>query len=140
MYNNMYNQFYRGPYMQPQVYQPQPQPTYQPQQPVGIQGKTVDSLEVVKAMDIPLDGSISYFPLVDGSAIVTKQLQQDGTSKTIIFKPVDNTESQVKYITPEELKTELNKLDNSKELNELKEELKSLRRKMRFFVDDKKEE
>lgn len=140
MYNNMYNQFYRGPYMQPQVYQPQPQPTYQPQQPVGIQGKTVDSLEVVKAMDIPLDGSVSYFPLVDGSAIVTKQLQQDGTSKTIIFRPVDNTESQVKYITPEELKIELNKLDNSKELNELKEELKSLRRKMRFFVDDKKEE
>ena len=140
MYNNMYNQFYRGPYMQPQVYQPQPQPTYQPQQPVGIQGKTVDSLEVVKAMDIPLDGSVSYFPLVDGSAIVTKQLQQDGTSKTIIFKPVDNNESQVKYITPEELKAEISKLDNSKELNELKEELKSLRKKMRFFVDDKKEE
>ena len=140
MYNNMYNQFYRGPFVQPQTYQPQPQPTYQPQQPVGIQGKTVDSLEVVKAMDIPLDGSISYFPLVDGSAIVTKQLQQDGTSKTIIFKPVDTAEPQVKYITPEELKTELSKLDNSKELNELKEELKSLRRKMRFFVDDKKEE
>ena len=140
MYNNMYNQFYRGPYMQSQAYQPQPQPTYQPQQPVGIQGKTVDSLEVVKAMDIPLDGSISYFPLVDGSAIVTKQLQPDGTSKTIIFKPVDTAEPQVKYITPEELKTELSKLDNSKELNELKEELKSLRRKMRFFVDDKKEE
>ena len=140
MYNNMYNQFYRSPFIQPQTYQPQPQPTYQPQQPVGIQGKTVDSLEVVKAMDIPLDGSISYFPLVDGSAIVTKQLQQDGTSKTIIFKPVDTTEPQVKYITPEELKAEISKLDNSKELNELKEELKSLRRKMRFFVDDKKEE
>ena len=140
MYNNMYNQFYRGPFVQPQAYQPQPQPAYQPQQPVGIQGKTVDSLEVVKAMDIPLDGSVSYFPLVDGSAIVTKQLQQDGTSKTIIFKPVDTAEPQVKYITPEELKTELSKLDNSKELNELKEELKSLRRKMRFFVDDKKEE
>lgn len=140
MYNNMYNQFYRGPFVQPQTYQAQPQPTYQPQQPMGIQGKTVDSLEVVKAMDIPLDGSISYFPLVDGSAIVTKQLQQDGTSKTIIFKPVDTTEPQVKYITPEELKAEISKLDNSKELNELKEELKSLRRKMRFFVDDKKEE
>ena len=139
MYNNMYNQFYRGPYMQPPVYQ-QPQPTYQPQQPVGIQGKTVDSLEVVKAMDIPLDGSVSYFPLVDGSAIVTKQLQQDGTSKTIIFRPVDTTEPQIKYVTPDELKTELNKLDNSKELNELREELKNLRRRMRFFVEDKKEE
>ncbi len=141
MYNNMYNQFYRGPYMPPQQMQAyQPQPTYQPPQPTGIQGKTVDSLEVVKAMDIPLDGSVSYFPLVDGSAIVTKQLQQDGTSKTVIFKPVDNTEPPTKYITHEDLKTELSKLDNSKELNELKEELKNLRRKMRFFVDDKKEE
>ena len=46
-----------------------------------LNGKSVDSLDVVKAMDIPLDGSISYFPLTDGSAIVSKQLQNDGTSK-----------------------------------------------------------
>lgn len=63
MYNNMYNQFYRGPFVQPQTYQPQPQPTYQPQQPVGIQGKTVDSLEVVKAMDIPLDRKYKLFSI-----------------------------------------------------------------------------
>lgn len=135
----MYNQFYRGQFVQPQPppqYQP---PAYQPQ-PVGIQGKTVDSLEVVKAMDIPLDGSISYFPLVDGSAIVTKQLQQDGTSKTVVFKPVDNAESQIKYVTPDELKAAISKLDHSKDLNELKEELKGLRRKVRFFVDNEKEE
>lgn len=53
---NMYNQYYRGPYMAPQQpMQYQTQPTYQPPQVAGIQGKTVDSLEVVKAMDIPLD-------------------------------------------------------------------------------------
>lgn len=135
----MYNQFYRGPFVQPQSppqYQP---PTYQPQ-PTGIQGKTVDSLDVVRAMDIPLDGSISYFPLVDGSAIVTKQLQQDGTSKTVVFRPADNTEPQVKYVTPDELKDTVNKLDYSKELQELRDELKGLKRKVRFLVDDKKEE
>ena len=140
---------YNPYYIQPQVgrmnqqYTPQP-PTQPIYNPTGLQGKSVDSLEVVKAMDIPLDGSISYFPLIDGSAIVTKQLQQDGTSKTIIFKPVDNTEPQMKYITAEDLKTELkselSKLDNSKELNELKDELKSLRRKIRLLVDDKKED
>lgn len=60
---NMYNQFYRGPYVQPQQQmQYQPQPTYQPQT-VGIQGKTVDSLEVVKAMDIPLDRKCKLFPI-----------------------------------------------------------------------------
>ncbi len=144
MFGN-YNPYYIQPQvgrMNQQYIPPQPQqPMYNPS---GLQGKSVDSLEVVKAMDIPLDGSVSYFPLIDGSAIVTKQLQQDGTSKTVIFKPVDNTEPQIKYITPEELKaelkTELSKLDHSKELNELKDELKSLRRKIRLFVEDKKEE
>lgn len=135
-----YNPYYIQPQMNRmnQYMPPQQAPTYNP--PSGLQGKSVDSLEVVKAMDIPLDGSISYFPLVDGSAIVTKQLQQDGTSKTVIFKPVDNTETQTKYITQDDLKVALGKLDNSKEVNELRDELKSLKRRMRFFVDDKKEE
>ena len=51
-YNNPY-------YIQPQMNRmnqyipPQPSPAYNPQS--GLQGKSVDSLEVVKAMDIPLD-------------------------------------------------------------------------------------
>ncbi len=135
---------YNPYYVQPQMgrmnqYTPQPQqPMYNP--PSGLQGKSVDSLEVVKAMDIPLDGSISYFPLIDGSAIVTKQLQQDGTSKTVIFKPSDNKEPQINYVTSEEFTQAIQKLDTSKDLQELKEELKSLRRKIKFFVDDKKED
>ena len=47
-------------------------------------------------MDIPLDGTISFFPLTDGSAIVTKQIQMDGTSKTIIYKPSDEKEPEKK--------------------------------------------
>lgn len=77
--------------MQQPINQPIQQPIVQPIQPVqniGLQGKSVDSIDVVKAMDIPLDGSVSYFPLTDGTAIVTKQLQQDGTSKTIIYEPI----------------------------------------------------
>ena len=81
-----YNQFYNQP-MQQQVPKMQPmeqsypqytQPTPMYKQAIGLQGKSVDSVDVVKAMDIPLDGSISYFPLTDGSAIVSKQLLQDG--------------------------------------------------------------
>lgn len=119
-----YNQFY-----QPQ-YQPQrqiEQPVYQPIKPTGIQGKSVDSLEVVKAMDIPLDGSISYFPLTDGTAIVTKQLQQDGSSKTVIYRPVqeEQKEESVKYITIDELENVLNEVEDLKdELKELRKELK----------------
>lgn len=56
---NMYNQYYRNqftPVQQPMQYQPQ-----SAYQPTGMQGKTVDSLEVVKAMDIPLDRKYKLF-------------------------------------------------------------------------------
>ena len=95
----MYNNYGYNPYYQPQRFQNVDQQnqqsmmtTYQPPlqltKPTTLLGKSVDNIDVVKATDIPLDGSISYFPLTDGSAIVTKQLQMDGTSKTIIYKPV----------------------------------------------------
>ena len=92
---------------------PQPVPQYNQ---IGLQGKTVDSIDVVKATDIPLDGSISYFPLVDGSSIVTKQLMQDGTSRMIVYKPVETRqpkqfEVQETYITEKELDEKLSKLD-----------------------------
>ena len=60
-----------------------------------LQGKQVDSLEVVKATDVPFDGSITYFPLTDNSAIITKQLQMDGTSKIIIYKPINEQKSEI---------------------------------------------
>ena len=63
------------------------QPPIQLTKPTTLLGKAVESIDVVKATDIPLDGSISYFPLTDGSAIVSKQLQNDGTSKIIVYKP-----------------------------------------------------
>jgi hypothetical protein len=96
---------------QPQRYQPPMeqqfnQPTYK--QNIGLQGKSVDSIDVVKAMDIPLDGSISYFPLTNGTAIITKQLQQDGTSKTVVYEPVKEEqkkqeEKTMNYLTKEDL-------------------------------------
>lgn len=51
-----------------------------------LQGRMVESREVVKVIDAPLDGSIIYLPQTDGNAIYTKQLQKDGTSKTIVYE------------------------------------------------------
>lgn len=103
----------------PQQYVPQYKPTNM------IQGKSVDSLEVVKAMDIPLDGTVSYFPLTDGTAIVSKQLQADGTSKTIIYKPVEDEKEAIKYITIDELEDVLNDVQDLKdELKDIKKEFK----------------
>lgn len=110
---------------------PMPQPATQ----VGLLGKSVDSIDVVKAMDIPLDGSVSYFPLTDGSAIVTKQLQNDGTSKTIVYKPIVEEKNEgSKFVTFEEMKKEINKIDLTDledlkdELNEIKKELKAIKK------------
>lgn len=149
MYQAMpYNQFY-GPQFQPQMQrmQPQPQPQMQPEmqfnqqsmyrQPAGLQGKSVDNVEVVKATDIPLDGSISYFPLTDGSAIVTKQLQQDGTSKTVIYRPSDEKEEKnlPKYITVDELDKAIKKVDSS----DLRDELKTIKRQLKDITEDIKD-
>lgn len=122
MYNN-----YGNPYYQPQRFQPQFTPqTNNPTMPTfssnSLQGKQVDSLEVVRATDVPFDGSISYFPLTDGSAIVTKQLQMDGTSKIVVFKPMADKINTIKYITQDDLDGALNNIKD--EIDKLKEQLK----------------
>lgn len=148
-----YNQFYPS-YNQPynKMLQPNQQQMeqgitqYVPQttmtnKPIGLLGKSVDSVEVVKAMDIPLDGSISYFPLTDGTAIITKQLQQDGTSKTIIYKPIqdEETKKEKKYVTAEELTNAISGIDLS-DIEDLKEELDELKKQIKEIKKNKSKE
>lgn len=131
MYYTPYNS-YQNNYSNMQMPQQYTQPVYRP---LGLQGKVVDNLDVVKAMDITMDGSMNYYPLADGSAIATKQLQQDGTSKVVVYKPVvDNEDAQPKYITAEDLKS-----FNDKELKDMKDDLKTLKRKVEDIIDDLKE-
>ena len=153
MYGNfgMYgNRNFGYPY-QPNQNMQQPQQPIQPIQPIttnlGLQGKSVDSIDVVKAMDIPLDGSVSYFPLTNGTAIITKQLQQDGTSKTIIYKPIQEEqekkeEVKIDYLTKDDLsvfaennnslKNEIGNIRNQIEgisgnINQLMEEMRNFK-------------
>jgi hypothetical protein len=65
------------------------------QQPTGIQGKMVSDFETVKATETPLDGSITYFPLVNGEYIYTKFLNMNtGSSDYAVYRKV--TEEQPK--------------------------------------------
>lgn len=129
----MFNSYNQNPYYNPYFNQ-------QPQQITtmrfnNLQGKSIDNLEVVKAMDIPLDGSISYFPLVDGSAIVTKQLQQDGTSKITIYKPIEAEEaSSVKYATLEDIDSRINGI-KIPDMKPLQDEIKTLKKQIRILLD-----
>ena len=51
-------------------------------------GKIVDSIDVVKATDIPMDGNSYYFPKADGTEVYCKQWLQNGTTRILTFKPV----------------------------------------------------
>lgn len=107
------------------------QPIIQPATPNNLLGKAVESIEVVKAMDIPLDGSISYYPLTDGTAIVSKQLQNDGTSKMVVYRPTQEEKKEsIRYATFEELEEAINDIDLS-DIQDLKDELKDIKKQLK---------
>lgn len=140
MFNNNYNPYYIPPQrFQPNDMNTQPMNnnTYipqinQPNNQYGLLGKSVESVDVVKAMDIPLDGSTSYFPLTDGSAIVTKKIQNDGTSKTVVYKPVDNTDNnKTTYATIDDIDNKLKEIDIDGSIKSFKDELKSIKKQIK---------
>lgn len=135
MYNNNYYQPPRNLGVQTNYQQPIYQPMYQVpiSQPTssGLQGKIVDSIETAKNQDIQLDGSISYFALTDGTAIVSKQLQADGTSKTTIYRPINDENIELpKYATLDDIKKEINNIDLS-DIDDLKEEIRELKKQLK---------
>ena len=64
------------------VMQPQVQNTYSPF------GKIVESVDVVKVTDIPMDGNMYYFPQADGQAIYGKKFLPSGQTQILTFKPI----------------------------------------------------
>lgn len=142
MYNNYgYNPYYQQQQRMQGIEQQPMMTTYQQPiqltKPSGLLGKSVDNIDVVKATDIPLDGSISYFPLTDGSAIVSKQLQMDGTSKMVVYKPVkENSDDSKKFVTFEEMQSELAKIDIL-DLEDLKDEIKEIKKQLKEFKSKK---
>ena len=63
-------------------------------------GKIVDSIDVVKATDIPMDGNTYYFPKADGTEVYCKQWLQNGTTRILTFKPAfEDNPNNVSYDT-----------------------------------------
>lgn len=94
---NYFMQPQYNPYMQRmeqlQQYQQSLQQPLPPTQMSGANqmstlGKMVDSIDVVKATDIPMDGNAYYFPKADGTEVYCKQWLQNGTTRILTFKPV----------------------------------------------------
>lgn len=96
--NNNYQVPMQNPYMdrmaQLQQYQQSlQQPMSQTSMPganqqMNVIGKIVDSIDVVKATDVPMDGSMYYFPKADGTEIFGKQWLSNGQTRILAFKPV----------------------------------------------------
>lgn len=134
MYGNNYYQPYLGtqrPMFQ-QQYQQQPmqqmeQPQFQPQMKQGLQGEVVESYDVVKALNYPLNGTTSYFPTTDNSKIYTKQMQFDGSMKIntyVLEQPKEENAEQPKYATIEDIENIFNKLNYKDDIDEIKKALK----------------
>lgn len=148
MFNNQYYYPMGNANARPQMEQFYPQYNananlYTPPQQFNqslLQGKSVESVDVAKVIEGPIDGSIGYYPLTDGTAIVSKQLQADGKTKVTIYKPVelDDVQASVKYVTAEELEDALKQIEVPS-VKELKEELKTLKRQFRDLSDDLKD-
>ena len=127
MYNN-YGNF--NPYMTQTRYNPIEQNNYNVSQNNSmLSGRKVESIEVAKNIDIPCDGSLNFFIVADGSAIVTKQIQLDGTSKMLIYKLTDENNIP-KYVTNDDLQKELRKIDLS-DLDDIKEEIKNIKKTLK---------
>ena len=67
-------------------------------------GKMVDSIDVVKATDVPMDGSMYYFPKADGTEIFGKQWLPNGQTRILTFKPALDTEDSNVLNADEKLK------------------------------------
>lgn len=144
----MYNNYGYNPYLQQQRFtgtEQQPMmTTYQPPiqltKPSGLLGKVVDSIDVVKSLEIPLDGSTSYFPLADNSVIITKQLQTDGTSKMVVYKPTqEDKKEEIKYVTIDDLHEAINDIDLS-DIQDLKDDVKDIKKQLKEFKIKKSKE
>ena len=102
-----------------------------PNQPIGLNGKMVDTVEQITANDVPMDGSVAIFPKKDMSEIYLKSWTPNGTIATVVFKPaldeqtnsvsaqpemkigMDNEVAEVFMQRFDELKTKLEELEQS---------------------------
>ena len=67
-------------------------------------GKIVESVDIVKVTDIPMDGNMYYFPKADGTEIYGKQFGMDGKTRILTFKPL--LEDDINNSSSEDIKTQ----------------------------------
>ena len=92
-YYTQYQQPQFNPYLQRMENLQQFQQTLQPTNQIPAIGKVVESMDIVKVTDIPMDGQSYYFPKADGTEIYSKQFMPNGQTRILTFKPFENAET-----------------------------------------------
>lgn len=98
------------------VYPRMPQMTVpEIQQPIGnISGKIVQTVEQITADDVPMNGSVAFFPKQDMSEIYAKSWGADGMIRTIVFKPTESASPN--NLSPKEEKMKFDLSDEATDL------------------------
>ena len=89
-------------------------------------GKIVESMDVVKVTDIPMDGNMYYFPKADGTEIYAKQFGIDGKARILTFKPFLDDELNNSLTNEEKLKFD----DFNNVLMGIQEDIRTLNEKI----------
>ena len=100
-----------------------------PQQIVGINGRIVQAVETINPNEVPMDGSVAFFPKQDLTEIYAKSWNADGTIRTLTFKPVLNDKTDILSGDTEKLEFDLSEKateDIMAKLNELSEKIEQL--------------
>ena len=102
-------------------------------------GKIVESIDIVKATDIPMDGNMYYFPKADGTEIYAKQWGANGQTRILTFKPFES--DKVSNSSVEEEKTNTSGIEEFTEvletkLNELYNKITAPKKKKEVSADE----
>lgn len=89
----------------------------------GINGRYVQNPNEIRPGEIPMDGTVSFFPLSDNSAIIGKMWDQNGNIKEVRYLPDYILEAKLKEFqdsqnnelngTLREILERISKLENS---------------------------
>ena len=94
-------------YNQAAAVQQYQQPPYMQQAAQRINGRVVQSADMITANDVPMDGSVAFFPTQDLSEIYAKSWDANGKIVTRLFKPVSDSYPYNQTQDTEKLKIEL---------------------------------
>ena len=100
-----------------------------PQQIAGINGRIVQAVETINPNEVPMDGSVAFFPKQDLTEIYAKSWNADGTIRTLTFKPVLNDKTDILSGNTEKLEFDLSEKATEgimAKLNELSEKIEQL--------------